>query len=669
MSQRSVSHSHSDSESACANPLFFKWVNEWYNKACKSNAKTQYTLKKALNSLRLYPLRIENPQETVQLQGIGQGIANRLTQRMIAWRKENGIPDSAVNSISEQASVADGRLAAGLENGPKQSAPRLYVPRYRSGTFALLIGLFKTYCLYGPDYFIPKNQLIPMCEQYTDTPFHVAGGSGGGSRGGGSSHYSGGRGGSAQGGNFVHTAWSGMKTLETKSLVERQGGVKFCLTEEGLDIAIKVVDVLRVRNELPADDERIFASFVRPEAELDVPINHDNVESEDEIEGEDDWAVGLAPQPYIRSAGREMGLPPPMPRSTAGRGAYLASGGNGGPARHLLRNQSAAFGQSSSPSHSFSRNSSPSILAEIELGDLIHYPAGEYEIILIVDNREVHSVSDRNLITKELEEHHINIEIRPLTVGDYLWIARAKQSGACRHLPDIVLNYVVERKRMDDLCASIRDGRYKEQHSRIHGTGFNNVLYIVEGNDPDAVSRLGESAVNSALSQIQIHHGFHLKRPGTFEATLRLLRQTTCVLQDSLKDVYAVPDHMIGQKGFSSLKKSIQARFPHVHLAMTFDAYDVVSNKSGTLTVGEIYLRMLLTLRGISADKALAIGWQYQTPTQLFKALLGDPNDSNGSEKLLEDLTMYGSRRKLGPALGKRIAQFWTAESFVTSTN
>jgi len=46
-----------------------------------------------------------------------------------------------------------------------------------------------------------------------------------------------------------------------------------------------------------------------------------------------------------------------------------------------------------------------------------------------------------------------------LNVGDFTWIARHKSS---KH-EDIILNYIVERKRMDDLCSSILDGRYKEQ--------------------------------------------------------------------------------------------------------------------------------------------------------------------------------------------------------------
>ncbi|KAJ2528963.1 Crossover junction endonuclease mus81, partial [Coemansia sp. RSA 1933] len=81
-----------------------------------------------------------------------------------------------------------------------------------------------------------------------------------------------------------------------------------------------------------------------------------------------------------------------------------------------------------------------------------------------------------------------------------------------------------------------------------------------------------------------------------------------------LGDIHAIPDSLVGHKGFAKVKKSLQSRFPQIRLALTFDAYVTISNKSSALAVGEIYLRMLRTLRGISSDKALTIGRQYQTP-------------------------------------------------------
>ncbi|KAJ1728760.1 Crossover junction endonuclease mus81 [Coemansia biformis] len=627
----------SGDDEACANPLFLRWVGEWYAEARRRNTHGHYALKKAHESLQRHPLRIENAQDTVQLPGIGQGTADRLAKKLASWRCEHGIVVDSPNPAAPPGSAAGsgGGTSRGAQPARGTQLTRIYVPRYRSGAFALLLGLLKTRCLYGPDYYIPKSELVPMSEQYTDTPFHV----GGSSRGGGGGGYA--------GGAMQLTAWSGMKTLESKSLAERQSGVKFCLTDEGLEIAIKVVGVLRARSELTADDSRLFAN---------LEVQHAHSVRCDDASADAEGCLLPSDTEETGGAGGARALRPPLPpgaRSVDTTGSGRQPARSSGPTM-LSRSQSSLGG-------SFSRHSSSA--ADVGLGDLVKYPAGEYDIMLVVDNREVHSTADRALIEKELEACGVRVEVRPLTVGDYLWIARAKPAGACKQLPDIVLDYVVERKRMDDLCASIRDGRYREQHARILTTGFTNVFYVVEGNDPDAVGRLGEAAVDSALSRIQLHHGFHLKRPPSFEATLRLLRQTTGILDSVLGDIYAIPDRLVGMRGFAELKKTLAAKYPHASLAMSFDAYDLVSNKSGSLSVGEVYLRMLMALRGMSADRALTIGGLHQTPAQLVDAL----DAAEDSAGMLGDLTINSTCRRIGPVLGKRVAQFWTASSFSAS--
>jgi crossover junction endonuclease MUS81 len=54
-------------------------------------------------------------------------------------------------------------------------------------------------------------------------------------------------------------------------------------------------------------------------------------------------------------------------------------------------------------------------------------------------------------------------DVRKLSIGDYLWICKPKASSGTRSDRELVLPYVVERKRMDDLVSSIKDGRFKEQ--------------------------------------------------------------------------------------------------------------------------------------------------------------------------------------------------------------
>lgn len=61
---------------------------------------------------------------------------------------------------------------------------------------------------------------------------------------------------------------------------------------------------------------------------------------------------------------------------------------------------------------------------------------------------------------RELTNLKVNFEVRHLEVGDFVWVAR---NGCGKEL---LLPYIVERKRMDDLGKSIKDGRFHEQ--KVH---------------------------------------------------------------------------------------------------------------------------------------------------------------------------------------------------------
>lgn len=50
----------------------------------------------------------------------------------------------------------------------------------------------------------------------------------------------------------------------------------------------------------------------------------------------------------------------------------------------------------------------------------------------------------------------------------------------------MVLDYIIERKKADDLAASIIDGRYKEQKFRLKISGISNIIYLYEGHPSQA---------------------------------------------------------------------------------------------------------------------------------------------------------------------------------------
>lgn len=64
--------------------------------------------------------------------------------------------------------------------------------------------------------------------------------------------------------------------------------------------------------------------------------------------------------------------------------------------------------------------------------------------------------------------------------------------NACRRQPGLeyVLDYVLERKRVDDLYGSIKGGRYDKQKWYMHKCGLRSLIYLVEG-DPDTLEETG----------------------------------------------------------------------------------------------------------------------------------------------------------------------------------
>ena len=83
-------------------------------------------------------------------------------------------------------------------------------------------------------------------------------------------------------------------------------------------------------------------------------------------------------------------------------------------------------------------------------------PAKSYSIQLIMDNREIHSQEDRTRLERGMSDGGVPYTVRSLDIGDALWIAKTDSA-------EYVLDYIVERKRMDDLVSSITDGRFHEQ--------------------------------------------------------------------------------------------------------------------------------------------------------------------------------------------------------------
>lgn len=129
-------------------------------------------------------------------------------------------------------------------------------------------------------------------------------------------------------------------------------------------------------------------------------------------------------------------------------------------------------------------------------GPAIRLPQGRFEIQMLLDSRETRSRKDRTFFLDELRRLRVPCQSRALDVADVMWVAvptadsydmdelkyeRRKQmfrqndqqqlgledapldAGNLDGAQDIALDFLVERKRLDDLVGSIKEGRFQEQ--------------------------------------------------------------------------------------------------------------------------------------------------------------------------------------------------------------
>ena len=92
---------------------------------------------------------------------------------------------------------------------------------------------------------------------------------------------------------------------------------------------------------------------------------------------------------------------------------------------------------------------------------------------LKIDNREKKLI---NLITAFKEQYNlknIDITIEVLDIGDFI---------ICDDDDNEIL--IIERKSLNDLASSIKDGRYVEQSLRLSNLSLHNhnIIYLIEGN-------------------------------------------------------------------------------------------------------------------------------------------------------------------------------------------
>ncbi|XP_055856823.1 crossover junction endonuclease MUS81 [Episyrphus balteatus] len=273
---------------------------------------------------------------------------------------------------------------------------------------------------------------------------------------------------------------------------------------------------------------------------------------------------------------------------------------------------------------------------------------GTFRILLLVDIQETNGKTKKTFDkTRDyIEKLQIPHEVRRLTIGDFTWICRDERGR------ELVLPYIVERKRMDDFASSIRDGRFHEQKFRLKSSKIQNLIYLIEnyGNNEHVglpVPTLLQSAVNT-----QVHGDFQIKYTNNHWESILYLKAMTSSLIRHYKDKLLI----------STAKEDIQCCTPHdstIGLLKFKDFYDDSSRNSG-LTIRDIFIKQLLQLRTLSMERAIAIVNKYPTPKALLLAYDACATKEEG-QLLLAALPCGQLSRPLGVSISTIIYDFYTS--------
>lgn len=223
-------------------------------------------------------------------------------------------------------------------------------------------------------------------------------------------------------------------------------------------------------------------------------------------------------------------------------------------------------------------------------------------------------------------------------------------------LGDIILSdekeeyVIIERKSVNDLMASIKDGRYEEQSYRLNGLqnhANHNVIYLIEG-DVNRLNRFKDNRVDkltlySAIFSLNFTKGFSVIRTFSLEETAIFLCNSAAklrkILLENKKPYY--PNNICLTNANNTDTNIIQEKSEE---DTSKDYVNVVKkNKKENITPENIAEIMLTQIPGISTVTALAIMKEFPSFSELLLAL----KENNECLKNISYQTEKGQTRKI----------------------
>ena len=218
-------------------------------------------------------------------------------------------------------------------------------------------------------------------------------------------------------------------------------------------------------------------------------------------------------------------------------------------------------------------------------------------IRIIVDNRE-HDVIEQLRQKLTLPAYHsiISMDVKPLTLGDW----------EVYYQDQLLLVY--ERKTFNDLLASVKDGRYKEQCCRLlNHYSSRQIVYLIEG----IFSQLRpdqKQLVVSCMTTLGLYKDFHLWRSTSVQDTVEQLLLCSIKLAREYAKKNPIPTLTNPTNGDSSTVEGQEANGANgANGGAGYSQYVVKKEKKENITRDNIGLLFLKQIPSISNATAVAL--------------------------------------------------------------
>ena len=261
---------------------------------------------------------------------------------------------------------------------------------------------------------------------------------------------------------------------------------------------------------------------------------------------------------------------------------------------------------------------------------------------IIIDNREPDELKE---CIRELCNKNNNIEIQTdnLDLGDFLIYKNNLQ------IPDVI----IERKSLNDLIASIKDGRYNEQSYRLDQSNVpnHNIYYIIEGSIESNKNSIVKQTLYSSIFTLSYFKGFSIINSLSIKQTATYIYRFIDKLQrENNKNPY-FKHYNIESIDNSSNDNIITSDNTNKYSST------LKTSKKSNITQENILEIMLMQIPNVSLNVAQQISYKFKNMKNLITNL-------ENNKSCLNDLYVtFNSKRKISTTTVNNIIKYLLQET------